>query len=420
MRSFRFVHAADLYLDSPFQGIQEIDTDIADELKEATFKAFTNIVNLCIDREVDFLLIAGDVFDGAERSLRAQIRFRDGLGRLGESGIPTYSVYGNHDPLDSWVTGLVWPEQVHFFGADAVERVCCQGEGEDLASLYGISYARRDVGDNLALGYQSHDDDSFAIGLLHTNVGGAPGHEAYAPCSLEDLRTAGMDYWALGHIHKWEILQETEPAVVYAGNPQGRHPEEKGARGCMFVEVEEGGFPRVEFVPMDTVRWVSDEVTIDELDNEDELLEGLENRCLELQDREDGRSIICRLQLIGRGHLHRRLRQRRVDEFTDAVRESLAGKQPFIWLDRIEDRTRGSIDVEARARGEDFVGDFLRITQQCREDPEKLEILRERLSDLYGHRVGRKHLRFPDNERLRELLEEAQTRCLDLMVEEED
>ena len=419
MPAFSFIHAADLHLDSPFKGLQALNPDIAQELKEATFRAFTNIADLCLEKQVDFLLIAGDVFDGEDRSLPAQVRFRNDLGKLAESGIQTYIVYGNHDPLNTWVTSLSWSDQVHFFRTDAVERVCCQRDGEDVAALYGISYARRDVGENLALGYRKSDDDLFAIGLLHANVGGDPAHEAYAPCRLEDLRTAGMDYWALGHIHQWAILQEEEPAVVYAGNPQGRHPEEEGARGCMVVEVADDGTPRVDFAATDSVRWVSGAVSIEEIGTEDELLETLEECCPDLQEQEDGRPIVCRLELSGRGSLHRPLRQRGMNEFIDVVREQLAGRQPFIWLDRVEDRTRGIIDVEARARGEDFVGDFLRIVRGYSENPDKRDALRERLNGLFGHRVGKKYLQMPDDETLIALLEEAQTRCLDLMVEEE-
>ena len=420
MTPFRFVHAADLHLDAPFRGLREANPAIAEELKEATFRALANIADLCLDREAEFLVIAGDVFDGQDRSLRAQTRLRVELSRLADRGIHTYIVCGNHDPQDRWLDGLAWPEQVHFFGADQVERVAHRRDGEDLAALYGISYARRDVGDNLALGYRRDPGDRFAIGLLHTNVGGDPDHEGYAPCSLEDLRAAGMDYWALGHIHRWAILQEAEPAVVYAGNPQGRHPDEEGTRGCMVVEAEIDGRPRVEFVPTDTVRWASGEVSIEGQASTEELLGALEDRCLEMQEREAGHPIICRLRIVGRGGLHRELGQRGIGEFVDDVRERLGAQQPFVWVDRIDDHTRAAVDVAERARGEDFVGDFLRLAAQSRTDPEKLGELRTQLQPLFGHRFGKKHLEMFDEEGLLALLAEAQARCLDLMLEGEE
>ena len=102
MNAFRFVHTADLHLDSPFLGIQEVNEHVAGELREATFRTFDRIVELCLKRHVDFLLIAGDIYDSRDRSLRAQLRLRDGLRPLSEAGIPTFIVHGNHDPLDSW------------------------------------------------------------------------------------------------------------------------------------------------------------------------------------------------------------------------------------------------------------------------------------------------------------------------------
>ena len=281
MRPFRFVHAADLHLDSPFKGIEEITPKIAEHLREATFKAFKNIVDLCIEREADFLLIAGDVFDGKDRSLRAQIRFRDELIRLTQAGIASYIINGNHDPRDSWLDKLTWPEQVHFFGSGQVEQKGVQDDSDLLAVIYGTSYEHREVRNNLARGYRRNAGDPFAIGLLHANVGGDSTHESYAPCSLEDLQEAGMDYWALGHIHKWAVLHEAEPVVVYAGNPQGRDPGESGAHGCIVVDVDSDGRPSLEFVPTDLVRWAHGQVSIDSLEGEEELTEVLEEQCLE-------------------------------------------------------------------------------------------------------------------------------------------
>ena len=197
----RFVHAADLHIDSPFSGIGDVDVRVANRLREATYDAFQNLVELCLESHADFLVIAGDVYDGADRSVRAQLRFRDGLSRLAEKGIQTFVVHGNHDPLDGWPSSLAWPDGVHIFGVDP-EWKNIEKNGEVVAAVQGMSYPTRKVTDNLALKFCPPQSGSiFTIGLLHANVGANSAHPNYAPCTVEDLSTSGIDYWALGHVH---------------------------------------------------------------------------------------------------------------------------------------------------------------------------------------------------------------------------
>src|SRR3990170_6276133 len=269
MTAFRFVHTADLHLDSPFVGIQEVDDRVASELREATFRTFDRIVELCLERRADFLLVAGDIYDGRDRSLRAQLRLRDGLKPLSEAGIPSFIVHGNHDPLDSWAATLEWPDRVHIFGGKSVTAQAVERNGETISHVYGISYPTQEVRKNLARRYQRTEDGPFAIGLLHCNVGDDTGHEPYAPCSLADLVQPGMDYWALGHVHNHRILSGKEPMIVYPGNPLGRNPRELGARGCYVVEVDETGHPTAEFIAVDTIRWLWESVPIGELSTDE-------------------------------------------------------------------------------------------------------------------------------------------------------
>ena len=188
MKALSFVHTADLHLDSPFKGISEINSEISLQLTEATFVAFNKIIDLCIEKQVDFLLIIGDVYDGADRSLRAQLRFRDGLNKLSEAGIKAYVVHGNHDPLAGWSANLDWPENVHIFSGESVEKVSFEKDGKEIAQIYGISHRKRDIKTNLALEFpEKTGNPPFTIGMLHCNVGSDTGHEPYAPCMLEDL-----------------------------------------------------------------------------------------------------------------------------------------------------------------------------------------------------------------------------------------
>ena len=237
LSTLRFVHTADLHLDSPFAGFSaNAPGDVTAALRDATFEAYDAIVELCLAEHVDALLVAGDIYDSSDKSLRAQLRFIDGLKRLAAAGIRSFICHGNHDPLDGWEAGFATPVGCHRFG-DAVEVVPLDPADPGRAAIYGYSYPRQRVTDNVARQFQRTDDAAFAIGLLHANVGADTGHERYAPCTVDDLAATGMDYWALGHVHTRQVLRSNGPAIVYPGNPQGRHPNELGARGIYIVDV---------------------------------------------------------------------------------------------------------------------------------------------------------------------------------------
>ena len=267
MPRLRFIHAADLHLDSPFIGIKAVaPPNVADALQDATFGAYENIINMCIDERVDALLVAGDVYDSVDRSLRAQLKFVEGLKRLDDAGIRSFVCHGNHDPLDGWEARLDYPPGCTRFGTKA-ESVPVFEDDSERAVVHGISYAARDVYDNLALRLGKGDPEAFSIGLMHANVGSDTTHTNYAPCSLEDLEKSGIDYWALGHVHTRQVISERSPTVVYPGNSQGRHPNEPGARGVFLVEVDDDGAVRLDFRSVDIVRWERTLLEISHMDD---------------------------------------------------------------------------------------------------------------------------------------------------------
>src|SRR5438270_2398302 len=154
---FRFVHAADLHLDTPFASIGRVAPEIADRLRDASLEAFDALVRMAIEREAAFAVFAGDIYDSADRGVRAQLRFIRGVERLGERGIPVFVAHGNHDPLDGWSAIRRPPDNLTVFGAETVEAYPVMQGGDVLAQVYGISYGRRDVTENLALRFQRHE-----------------------------------------------------------------------------------------------------------------------------------------------------------------------------------------------------------------------------------------------------------------------
>jgi len=421
MKSFSFIHTADLHLDSPFKGISEISSEISSDLTEATFNTFHQIIDLCIEKQVDFLLIVGDVYDGADRSLRAQLRFRDGLKRLSDAEIKTYVVHGNHDPLAGWSANLDWPRNVHIFGGESVEKVSFEKDGEEIAQIYGISFHKRDIKTNLALEYPENPNGApFTIGMLHCNVGSDTGHDPYAPCTLENLISKNYDYWALGHIHKKTILNEDNPPIIYPGNPQGLNPKETGVRGCFLVKVDQKGDPSQEFIEVDSIRWFVKELYIDSLYIEQELITEIHNCIEKIREEADGRSSVCRIILTGRGALHSFVTQKGVlDDVVKEIRETEEGEKEFVWIDSIVDNTYPEIDRESLLEREDFISDLVNLFEEFSQDAEKIAELKESLDPLFDSSLGRKILESRDDKQLLDLMKKAETRCLDILVRSE-
>ena len=416
----RFVHAADLHLDSPFTGLKAAaPAEVANALYHATFDAYENIINLCISEQVDALLVAGDVYDGTDRSLRAQLKFVEGLKKLDTKGIRSFVCHGNHDPLDGWQARLDYPPGCRRFGPEweAVPVF----EDPDRALIHGISYRKRDVTENLALRLGNVDPGPFSIGLVHGNVGNNPEHGAYAPCSLDDLAQSGVHYWALGHVHTRQVLNEQGPTVVYPGNPQGRHPNETGARGVYLVEVDDGGNVGLDFRPMDTVRWARLDSDIAALDTEQDLLDALHKGMQALLDGADGQSVVVRVRLTGRGELNRKLRRpNMIEDLVEAINGEWAERSPFVWCERIEDASASPFDREARLKGSDFLAEVLRTADRSKTDPELLAGLGTGLSDLYQHHRFRSYLSnsAPNEEEIAALVGEAEAMIVNLLIED--
>jgi DNA repair exonuclease SbcCD nuclease subunit len=381
---------------------------------------------------VDFAVVAGDVFEHANRTLLAQVRFRDGLARLASAGIPSFVVTGNHDPLSGWEPTVRWPEAVHRFGADAVEGRPVVRDGQEIARVYGIGYAVAAVTENLALGFRRDADAPYAVGVLHANVGGQPGHLPYSPCSLSDLRASGIEYWALGHVHKPGILSDAHPTVVYCGNPQGRDPGETEPRGAYVVHVDAAGNAEPVFHATDAVRWHLLEVDIGEVDGEEALVEAVV-AAVETAQQAAARPIVARVTLVGRGALHRSLHRGSLrDDVRQLAQERLPAGGRFAWLESLRDATRPVADPAGAIAPATFLGELSGESEAAREvlrrqvdaEPEDEESIaaaawEEALDELYANSRVRRVLRGrrPDRGRLVELLTDAERLAVDRMVE---
>ncbi len=416
MTTFRFIHCADLHIDSPFKGLSAIEPRLTEQLLESTFQAFNNIVDLALCERVDAVIIAGDVYDSADRSLKAQFKFRRGLERLSRAGIPAFIAHGNHDPLDRWSNRLDWPDLVTVFPGDRVEAHPVMKNGETLAHIYGISFPRRDVTENLALLFNREGHPGFAVGVLHANVGGRPGHDPYAPCTVAELHAPGMDYWALGHIHTREVVQADSPAIVYSGNTQARSVREPGPRGCYLVTLAQGAPPEARFIATDAVRFEAETLDVSRQETLDNILRAILARVESLAGEAGGRGLVVRLTLTGRTRVHSEIvstggRQGLGEEIQNYFETS----DPFVCVDLVVD-TRGDYDVRALGQGQDFIADVVTLFQEAAvgKHPEALE---KALAPLFADWGGNNLLKDMTASDRAAWIEKAQSLVLDRLVD---
>ena len=415
---------ADLHLDTPFRGLHQIAPDIAVALREASLDAFDAIVDLCLERGAAFLLVAGDVYDGAERGLRAQLRFRDGLARLNAAGIASFVVHGNHDPVATgWSAVGSWPELATIFSSDDVEVHEIVRDGVRLATVQGISYATAATTENLALRFHRPDGEGLHVGLLHCNVQGvADGYDNYSPCTLDDLRATGLDYLALGHIHQRRVLAGAPgvgPWIVYAGNTQARSPRrtEQEPKGATVVYVEGESVERLEFVACDSVRYLEVELAADTFEDLGSLGDALESTAADSLSLADGRSVILRVRLTGRSPIHRDLsRAESLKDLLLALRDN-APAAPFCWWDSIDDATTPPLDLDDLRRRGDFAADLLDVADEIINDEEASSAMFANLIESAPSSI-QEHARsiLSDQERLSRLLERARLLAIDKVV----
>jgi exonuclease SbcD len=422
MPSYSFVHAADLHLDSPFKGLKRTAPRIAQVLKNSTFDAYNAILDFCIQEKVDALLIAGDIFDSADQSLSAQLRFVDGLKRLEAAGIRSFICHGNHDPLDSWHSQVTFPPNSCRFDSTVGSSELRVGDPES-PIVYGYSYPVREVRENvIPLFSPEIQPGRIGIGLLHANVGSDTGHDSYAPCTTEDLSNIGIKYWALGHVHRRQELSLPDGVAVYPGNTQGRHINERGARGVYLVKINEAGTFNQSFRPMDLVRWEQIEIDISSHDERDPLEQSIERAIDQSLQRSENRHLIYRIRLTGRGPLHSLVsRSEYVETLTTTLNETWTERSPFAYCDRITSSTQSAINREDYLKREDFLGDLVRLFDQLKGDTEGDSEFHETLNQLYQNPRLRKYLAdgLPNGNDIKELLDGAESICLDLLANEE-
>lgn len=362
---FRFIHAADLHLDSPLQGLQAHEGAPLDVLRGATRRAFENLVQLAIDEQVDFVVIAGDLYDGDWRDYSTGLFFRSQMARLNASGIPVYLIAGNHDAASVISKKLGLPDNVQVFSTRTTESFEVPGLP---VIIHGRGFPHRAVPENLALDYPSAIPGKFNLGLLHTSLTGRPGHATYAPCSEQDLRNKGYGYWALGHVHQPEVISK-DPWIVFAGNCQGRHARETGPRGCCLVSVNDAReVESVEQRTLDVVRWQDVPVMLDQVEKEAEATQRIRTALADAVTMAEDRLLAARITLTGASPLHGNLHRE-----TQRWRAEILGiAQDFgeatVWIEQIKVATSPVYDLNRLAERDALTKIVLETLEQATHD----------------------------------------------------
>ena len=400
---FRFVHAADLHLDSPLRGLDLKESAPRAVIREAPRRALDALVRLCLDEEVDFLLLAGDIYDGDWKDFATGQYFRQQMRRLGDTQV--ILIRGNHDAANKMTRTLPLPKNVRVLAGTAAET---HRIDSIRVAIHGRSFQDRETRENLVREYPPPIAGWFNIGLLHTSLAGAgTAHDTYAPCSEEQLVNKEYHYWALGHIHQRRVVCAAAPAIVFPGNIQGRHIREDGPKGAYLVAVDDDGGVDLQFRRLDVVRWEAIDCAADPNHDRDKVLEAAVGAVRELVASEEDRLIVVRYRITGPSHAHMVL-QARSGEATEGLRELLRDEYgERVWLESVRFDT--TPPVRATAELDDATAELNAVIEEFASDPQHLMAVAETLTALQDKlpaplRNGDEPMNLTDPEWLKQLL----------------
>jgi DNA repair exonuclease SbcCD nuclease subunit len=427
----KFVHAADLHLDSPLRGLERYQGAPADLIRGATRRALEHLVSMCLEEGAKLLLLCGDLYDGDWKDYSTGLFFCQQMARLREGNVAVVWIRGNHDAASRLTQYLRPTDNVRELSHVAPVTLELDLDGTSVA-VHGQGFPKVKVTDDLSEQYPAPVAGAFNLGLLHTALDGREGHDGYAPCRVGSLVNKGYDYWALGHVHQREVVQ-TDPWIVFPGNLQGRHARETGEKGASLVSLRNGRVASVEHRSLDEVRWTHLAVDAARAASTDDVIDLVREALAGAVTEAESRLVAARISITGGTRAHAAL-SLNAERFEHEVRvAALDVGREAVWIERVKLKTRPDGDpLLLRARN-DPLGALLRALDGLRDDEDALGALAEELSEL-KRKLPRELLEGPEAARLgdtaavrallgdpagvRSLLDDIEALLLPLLAEE--
>lgn len=372
----KFIHAADIHLDSPLNGLSAYPDAPASQLRSATRDAFTALVDYALEEGVDFMVIAGDLYDGSWRDYNTGIFFCKEMGRLKRAEIAVFVLFGNHDAESEMTKKLDFPDNVSVFSAN--KPVTFQIENIAVA-LHGQSFKQKETTSNLVIGYPTALPGKFNIGVLHTALEGYSAHASYAPCTLNELHAKGYQYWALGHVHEFEQWTGAS-TIVFPGNLQGRNIRECGRRGAVLVTVSEAGEVAVDRVLIDVLRWENLELDATQCHSLTEVTNRIGEALHILLETDGHVPRAVRVTVTGQTKAHGQLFGREAQLRAEVLAQIASIGNERLWLEKVRIHTRAAISVESLNDRMDAFADLQTILGAAAADPTFLAELQVELT----------------------------------------
>ena len=375
----RFLHAADIHLDSPLTGLSAYPDAPTELLRTATRDAFDNLVSLALDEAVDFLVIAGDLYDGSWKDFNTGIYFARQMGRLKAAGIPVFVLHGNHDAESEMTRRLSLPDNVHVFPASRAGSFELPGLQ---VALHGRSFKNAATTEDLVPGYPAPRQGWFNIGVLHTALEGYAAHASYAPCSMAELHAKGYQYWALGHVHEHQLWQG-DSTIAFPGNLQGRNIRETGAKGALLITADDGEVTSVERVFVDVLRWhrlAVDVSAASTLPEASRLVGGALEALLAAQT--DSLPMAVRVSLTGRCAAHGELFGLEAQLRAEVLAQAAAIAAERMWIEKVVIETQPPETAQALAARADAVADLQAILETAPGDDALVAALESDFAEL--------------------------------------
>ncbi len=409
---FKFLHAADIHLDSPQRGLERYEGAPVAECRGATRRALENLVALALAEKVAFVIIVGDLYDGDWPDYNTGLFFGKQMARLRDAGIRVFMIRGNHDAANKMTKDLRLVNNVRVLTSHEAETVLLDDFG---VAIHGQSFPTRAVTENLAKAYPARRGGYFNIGLLHTCVDGREGHDSYAPCALSDLRAREYSYWALGHVHAREVLYQADPWIVFPGNIQGRHARERGPKGCMLVTVDDHHEVKsVDTRWLDVMRWETCQLDAAGAPDGEEVVALFHDRLARLVASCDDRLLALRVDVVGATPAHAALASQAAHWTSEFRQAAIDTGDCRVWVEKVFFRTSPAGDRRDEPSGDSPRAALEAYLAELRADETQLLALKARALDDLTRKLPPDLVAGLDSaDRLRELLDQVGPLLLD-------